>query len=83
MARPIALAALAVADQPLLLHHLQQAEDGGIRQRTAVEIDLFIDLADRGLLLPQHLERFQLAIGGNRFHHGLLPWLFCIYCLIG
>ena len=65
----------AVIDESFLLHHLEQAQDRGVCQLLArrtfsgagrAGVHRVGDLANGGLVaVPEHLERFELAIGGG------------------
>jgi hypothetical protein len=59
-----------VADQALLLHHLEEAQDGGIRQLVVGGCHSLADITDRCLAaLPQYFEGFELAVGWDKIGH--------------
>src|SRR5262249_33719768 len=56
--------------ESLLLHHLQQAQHGRVRQRVIVSAQAIPDFANgSAVALPEHFERLQFAIGGSEIGH--------------
>jgi hypothetical protein len=57
-----------------LLHDLEQAEHGRIRQLGAPLVQRVAQVADGCLAaLPEHFEGFELALGGLDLSHGKKP----------